>query len=70
MKVFAFGELNTFELFVLLTVIPTVFSYLWYLIGGDILNFESSKLSYTIYTAQDPVNCYQDYERKENTNAY
>lgn len=35
MKVSIFGELNTFELFVLCTLIPAVFIYLWSLISGD-----------------------------------
>jgi len=35
MKVSIFGELNTFELFVLCTLIPAVFVYLWSLITGD-----------------------------------
>ncbi|XP_016928832.2 uncharacterized protein [Drosophila suzukii] len=61
MKVSIFGELNTFELFVLCTLIPAVFVYLWSLITGDMKNFKASKLSYTVYTARDPVNCYQDY---------
>ncbi|XP_037714738.1 uncharacterized protein LOC119550240 [Drosophila subpulchrella] len=61
MKVSIFGELNTFELFVLCTLIPAVFVYLWSLITGDMKNFKASKLGYTVYTARDPVNCYQDY---------
>jgi len=35
MKISVFGELNTFELFVLSTVIPAVFVFLWTLISGD-----------------------------------
>ncbi|EDW48322.1 uncharacterized protein LOC6609632 [Drosophila sechellia] len=62
MKISVFGELNTFELFVLSTVIPAVFVYLWTLISGDMKNFKGSKLAYSVYTAKDPINCYQDYE--------
>ncbi|XP_016994529.2 uncharacterized protein [Drosophila takahashii] len=61
MKVSIFGELNTFELFVLCTVIPAVFVFLWSLISGDMKNFKGSKLAYSVYTAKDPINCYQDY---------
>jgi len=36
MKVSIFGELNVFELFILSSVLPAVFVYLWTLITGDI----------------------------------
>lgn len=36
MKVAIFGDLNTFELFLLSSLIPSVFIYLWSLITGDI----------------------------------
>ncbi|KAH8413799.1 hypothetical protein KR222_008369 [Zaprionus bogoriensis] len=61
MKVSIFGDLNTFELFALSSLMPAVFIYLWTLITGDIKNFESSKRAYSVYTADSPVNCYQNY---------
>lgn len=61
MKVSIFGELNAFELFILSSVLPAVFVYLWTLITGDIKNFENSKTAYSVYTAKDPINCYQNY---------
>ncbi|KAH8401308.1 hypothetical protein KR009_004472 [Drosophila setifemur] len=61
MKVSIFGELNTFELFILSTILPAVFVYLWSLISGDMKNFKASKLAYTVFAAQDPINCYQNY---------
>lgn len=31
-------------------------------------NFESSKTAYSVYTAKDPINCYQNYtEEKKDT---
>ncbi|XP_033250556.1 uncharacterized protein LOC117189519 [Drosophila miranda] len=66
MKVSIFGELNTFELLVLSSLLPGVFVFLWTLITGDIKNFKGSKLSYSEFTAQDPVNCYQNYGEKKD----
>ncbi|XP_034479321.1 uncharacterized protein LOC117785432 [Drosophila innubila] len=68
MKVSIFGELNVFELFLLSSLLPAVFVYLWALITGDIKNFENSKLAYSVFTAKDPINCYQNYveEKKES----
>ncbi|XP_017146143.1 uncharacterized protein LOC108158397 [Drosophila miranda] len=66
MKVSIFGELNTFELLVLSSLFPGVFVFLWTLITGDIKNFKGSKLAYSEFTAQDPVNCYQNYGEKKD----
>ncbi|XP_017839494.1 uncharacterized protein LOC108597441 [Drosophila busckii] len=63
MKVAVFGEINTFELLILCSLMPTVFIYLWSLITGDVKNFKSSKLAYSVYTAKDPVNCYQNFKK-------
>ncbi|XP_064536731.1 uncharacterized protein LOC135427205 [Drosophila montana] len=65
MNVAIFGELNSFELLVLSSLMPAVFIYLWTLITGDIKNFENSKIAYSVYTAKDPINCYQDYTEKK-----
>ncbi|XP_034653534.1 uncharacterized protein LOC117891878 [Drosophila subobscura] len=65
MKVSIFGELNTFELFVLSSLLPAVFVFLWTLITGDIKNFKGSKLAYSEFIAKDPVNCYQNYGEKK-----
>ncbi|XP_017960460.1 uncharacterized protein LOC108653994 [Drosophila navojoa] len=68
MKIAIFGELNQFELTVLISLMPAVFIYLWTLITGDIKNFEGSKTAYSVYTAKDPINCYQNYtEEKKDT---
>ncbi|KAH8277762.1 hypothetical protein KR018_005612 [Drosophila ironensis] len=69
MKASIFGELNTFELFVLCTLMPAIFVYLWSLISGDIKNFKASKLAYSVYTARDPINCYQDYAPEKQKDA-
>ncbi|KAH8355168.1 hypothetical protein KR093_007447 [Drosophila rubida] len=61
MKVAIFGELNVFELAILSSLMPSVLIYLWTLITGDIKNFEDSKRAYSVYTAKDPINCYQNY---------
>ncbi|EDW60362.1 uncharacterized protein LOC115767494 [Drosophila novamexicana] len=65
MNVAIFGELNAFELLVLSSLMPAVFIYLWTLITGDIKNFENSKIAYSVYTAKDPINCYQNYTEKK-----
>lgn len=36
MKVAVFGDISTFQLFLLSSLIPSVFIYLWSLITGDI----------------------------------
>ncbi|EDW32100.1 GL11469 [Drosophila persimilis] len=88
MKMSIFGELNTFELLVLSSLLPGVFVFLWTLITGDIKvvpksylsrnvyfhaiflillqNFKGSKLAYSEFTAQDPINCYQNYGEKKD----
>ncbi|KAM8713776.1 hypothetical protein ACLKA7_014013 [Drosophila subpalustris] len=68
MKVVIFGELSGFELFLLSSLMPAVFVFLWTLITGDIKNFENSKRAYSVFTAKDPINCYQNYveQKKES----
>ncbi|XP_032590025.1 uncharacterized protein LOC116804960 [Drosophila grimshawi] len=65
MKLAVFGDVNTFQQFLLFSVMPTVFIYLWTLITGDVKNFENSKTAYSVYTAKDPINCYQNYVEQE-----
>ncbi|KRF97458.1 uncharacterized protein [Drosophila tropicalis] len=66
MKTPVFGELNTFEVSVLCSLMPAVFIFLWSLITGDIKNFEGSRLAYSEYTAKDPINCYQNYVEQKS----
>ncbi|XP_055837131.1 uncharacterized protein LOC129905628 [Episyrphus balteatus] len=49
------------ELTPIFCVIPLVFVFLWTLIIGDFKNFKGSRKSCAVYTAKDPVNCYQDF---------
>lgn len=59
------------ELTPIFCVIPLVFVFLWTLIIGDFKNFKGSKKSCSMYTAKDPVNCYQNFQQpngKQHTN--
>ncbi|XP_037953791.1 uncharacterized protein LOC119683965 [Teleopsis dalmanni] len=58
-------EINiSIELFTMLYVIHAVFIFLWLLIFGDFKNFKGSRSAYSSYTALDPINCYQNFQKK------
>ncbi|XP_065368742.1 uncharacterized protein LOC135961175, partial [Calliphora vicina] len=56
-----FTTFNLFELFIAFSVMPLVFVFLWCLIVGDFKNFQGSQKAYSVFTAKDPINCYQNY---------
>ncbi|KNC31618.1 hypothetical protein FF38_01016 [Lucilia cuprina] len=62
-----FNSFNLFELFIAFSVMPLVFVFLWCLIVGDFKNFRDSYKAYTVFTAKDPINCYQDYVEPQKT---
>ncbi|CAD7078188.1 unnamed protein product [Hermetia illucens] len=48
------------------SLVPAVFVGLWALIFIDFKNFMGSKVAYTVFTAKDPINCYQDYKSSDS----
>ncbi|KAL9915169.1 uncharacterized protein LOC119636654 [Glossina fuscipes] len=54
-----------FEIIIAFNLVPLVFIFLWSLIVGDFKNFRISRKTCTEFTAQDPVNCYQNFPDKK-----